>query len=181
MKLGMAMLMGFAAVPAAVAAPPLIAHDRVAADPELLNNANPAGFQVYGAGAAPRSIADETVEGGRALPVTVSGNGTPFAVGVNVPLTKPVRAGDAITIYYWAKLAAGGPETAPITAQLQLSAAPYTRIFGEGATIGREWKLFKISGTAASAYPRGTLTAAFHINTGAQTVVMGPVAVFAER
>lgn len=176
MRLGIALLMGFA-VPAALAGTPPPAHDRVAADPVLINNANPASFQVYGIAPAPKSVADDSVEGGRALHVPVTGKGDAWAAGVNVPITKPIKAGDKIAIYYWAKLEGGSGSASIAAAQLQLAGAPYTRIFGEGATITPQWKLYQVSGTADAAYPKGTLNAAFHLNTGSHTVVLGAIAV----
>ncbi|MBX3565495.1 MAG: hypothetical protein KF730_13075 [Sphingomonas sp.] len=170
MKLGIATLMGLAAVPVALASAPL------AQEPVMLNNPNPASFQVYGLQPVPKTIADDGVEGGRALPIAVTGNGNVWAIGVNVPIIKPIKAGDKITIYFWAKLQGTG--TASIaSAQLQLASAPYTRIFGEGVTITPQWKLYQVSGVADAAYPRGTLNAAFHLNTGNHVAVLGAVAV----
>jgi carbohydrate binding protein with CBM4/9 domain len=175
MKLGIALLMGFA-VPAALAGTPSVAQERLAADPVLINNANPASFQVYGVSPAPKSVADDSVEGGRALHVPVTGSGDAWAAGVNVPITKAIKKGDKIALYFWAKLEGTG--SAKIAAaQLQLAGAPYTRIFGEGVTITPQWKLYQVSGTADAAYAKGTLNAAFHLNTGNHTVVLGAVAV----
>ena len=172
MKLGFAT---FAGAAACIAAAPLAASHRLAPDPAMLNNPNPASFQAYGIQPAPRTVPDEGVEGGRALPVTVSGSGNAWASGVNVPIIKPVKAGDKITIYFWAKLQGTG--TASIaSAQLQLASAPYTRIFGEGVTITPQWKLYQVSGTADAAHSKGTLNAAFHLNTGKHTVLLGAVA-----
>ena len=176
MRLGIALLMGLA-VPAALAGTPLIAHDRMAADPVLLNNPNPASFQAYGVQPAPKSVADDGVEGGRALKVPVTGSGDAWAAGVNVPIIKPIKAGDKIVIYYWARLEGGTGSASIASAQLQLASAPYTRIFGEGATITPQWKLYQVSGTADAAYPKGTLNAAFHLNTGNHVVVLGAIAV----
>ncbi|RYE02209.1 MAG: hypothetical protein EOP61_09175 [Sphingomonadales bacterium] len=153
-----------------------LATARTAPDPVMLNNPNPASFQVYGVQPAPRTVPDDGVEGGRALPVTVSGKGEVWAVGVNVPIIKAIKAGDKITVYFWAKLQGAG--TASIAAaQLQLASAPYTKIFGEGVTITPQWKLYQVSGVADAAYPKGTLNAAFHLNTGSHTVMLGAVAV----
>ena len=173
MKLGIG-LMGFAA--ALVAAAPLTAQGRPA-DPVLINNANPASFQAYGVATAPKSVADDSVEGGRALHVPVTGEGDPWAAGVNVPITKPIKAGDKIVIYYWAKLEGAAGSARIASAQLQLAGAPYTRIFGEGVTITPQWKLYQVSGTADAAYAKGTLNAAFHLNTGNHVVVLGAIAV----
>ncbi|RYY27992.1 MAG: hypothetical protein EOP62_05905 [Sphingomonadales bacterium] len=170
MKLGIAL---FAAL---VAVAPLNAGTPVAADPVMINDANPASFQVYGVAAKPKTVVDDGVEGGRALPVQVSGNGTPYAVGVNVPITKAIKKGDKITVYFWARLQGTGSASIA-SAQLQLASAPYTKIFGEGVTITPAWKLFQVTGVADAAYPKGTLNAAFHLNTGNHTVMMGAVAV----
>ncbi|RYD48752.1 MAG: hypothetical protein EOP60_15090 [Sphingomonadales bacterium] len=172
MKLGAALLVGIVAL---VASAPLTAHHRIAQEPVMLNNPNPASFQVYGIQPA-RTIADEGVEGGRALPVTVTGNGNAWAAGVNVPIIKPIKAGDKITIYFWAKLQGAGSASIA-SAQLQLASEPYTRLFGEGVTITPAWKLYQVSGVADAAHPRGTLNAAFHLNTGSHTVLLGAVAV----
>ncbi|WP_066798293.1 hypothetical protein [Sphingomonas soli] len=154
-----------------------LATAATAPDPVMLNNPNPAGFQVYGVQPPPRTVVDEGVEGGRALPVTVSGKGEVWATGVNVPITKAVKAGDKITIYFWAKLQGATGSARIAAAQLQLAAAPYTKIFGDGVTITPQWKLYQVSGVADAAYPKGTLNAAFHLNTGSHTVVLGAVAV----
>ena len=168
------------AIAAAALAVTGLATARTAPDPVMVNNPNPATFQVYGIQPAPRTVVDEGVEGGRALPVQVTGAGDPWATGVNVPIIKPIKAGDKLTIYFWAKLQ--GPATAGATAsiaaaQLQLASAPYTRIFGEGVTITPQWKLYQVSGVADKAYPKGTLNAAFHLNTGNHVAVLGAVAV----
>lgn len=171
MKHGIAMLVGAMALVAA--APPAGKPQ----EPVMLNNPNPASFQVYGVQPAPRTVADDGVEGGRALPVPVTGKGDAWAAGVNVPIIKPVKAGDKITIYFWARLQGGTGSASIASAQLQLASAPYTRIFGEGVTITPVWKLYQVSGVADAAHPRGTLNAAFHLNTGAHIVALGAVAV----
>lgn len=157
----------------------LAAHSRAAADPVMLNNPNPASFQVYGVQPAPKSVVDESVEGGRALVVPVEGKGEPWAVGINVPINKAIKKGDRIEVFYWAKLKDGsaGQSARIAAAQLQLNSAPYTTLFGEGATITPEWKLYQLKGVAPDNYPRNTLTASFHVNTGKHAVALGAVAV----
>lgn len=181
MKLGVIMLGAIMAAPAALAAPlfptgltPVALAP--SAEPQMINNPNPASFQVYGAPSAPKTIADEAVEGGRALPVSTTGKGEIWSVGVNVPVTKAVKAGDHIEIYFWARLKGDGG-SASIPAQLQLAAEPYTALFGERVTLTAQWKLHKVSGTVQSNHARGALTAAFHVNSGAHEILFGAVAI----
>jgi hypothetical protein len=165
-------------VAALIAAAPLSAQAQDA--PAPINNPNPATFQVYGLPSPPKSVKDDTVQGGRALPVSVTGSGTPYAVGVNVPLTQAVKAGDKLNLMFFAKLQAAEPgvTTSKIAAQIQLSSAPYTAIASKQVDLTSEWKLFTMDAVADKDYAKGQLTAAFHINTGKQTVALGLVAVF---
>jgi hypothetical protein len=182
MSLRTALVLGLLAVPAA-AAPFAAQGMRSQDDPgPMINDPNPATFQVYGIPSAPKSVKDESVQGGRALNVPVTGSGTPYAVGVNVPLNKPVKAGDQLTVMFYAKLqkAEPGVTSAKVTAQVQLSSAPYTAIAGKPFDVPTEWKLFTVTAVADKDYSKGSLTAAFHINTGKQTIGLGLVAVFAK-
>lgn len=174
--------MKLAIIAALIATAPCIASAQD--DPgQLVSNPNPASFQVYGLPSAPKSVKDDSVQGGRALPVAVSGNGTPYAVGVNVPLIQSIKAGDKLTMMFYAKLAKAEPgvTTAKIAAQVQLSSAPYTAIASKPFDLGTEWKLLAVTAVADKDYAKGALTAAFHINTAKQTIALGPVAVFAKR
>jgi hypothetical protein len=147
---------------------------------QIINDPNPAHFTVYGLPAPPKSVVDDAVQGGRALPITVTGKGEPFAVGVSVPISKPIRAGDHLVMMFYAKLAKAGSgvTTAPLIGGVQLAAAPYTGLFSEKVDVPAEWKLFTVSGVADKNYPAGAINASFQVNTGAHTMELGLVAVF---
>jgi hypothetical protein len=167
------------AIPAGASAP-LAAQ--TAAEPEILNNANPDSFQVYGlaGGAKPTPVKDDKVQFGKAIRVDTPGGGNVWSVGVNSPLQAGVKKGDKILLAFYARVQkpADGATTATIaSAQLQLAAAPYTKLFGEGVTIGSEWKLYKVIGHADRDYAKGELAAALHINTAKQTLDIGAMAV----
>lgn len=182
MRLGIALALGLA-FPALLAAPGL-AQDSQASDEALAekvsNNPNPASFQVYGLTPAPKVIKDAKVQGGKALRMSLTGAGDPWSIGVNVPLIKPVKAGDTLIIGFYARLEKGanGAATATITSQMQLAAAPYTQIFGKPVEVTPEWKFLQVSGKADKDYAAGAIAAAFHVNTGKHVLDMGPVAVF---
>ena len=178
MSLRIALALGLLAAPvAAIAALPQQSDD--AAARQIVNDPNPSSFQVYGVSPTPKSKRDDTVQGGRSLSIPVTGSGTPYAIGVGSPIVQDIKAGDHLTLMFYAKLAKAEPgvTTAKITGQIQLSAAPYTSLFGKTFDMTPEWQLFQISGVADKDYPKGTIGASFHVNTGKHTVALGLVAV----
>lgn len=158
---------------------PAAAQDDAAAQ-AMINDPNPGFFKVWGINPAPKSVKDDTVQGGRSVHVPTTGSGNPWDISVNVPITKAIHAGDHLQMMYYAKLEkpAAGETTANINAQLQISAAPYTVVMGGPQQITSEWKLYVVEGRADKEYAQGTVNATFHLNTGKQTIAMGLVAVF---
>jgi hypothetical protein len=179
MNLRIAIALG-AALPALFAVPG-IAQDAKSGEDALaekvINNTNPASFQTYGLTPAPRVVSDKQVQGGKALRLPLTGAGNPWSVGVNVPLIKPVKAGDKIVIAFYARLSKAEAPSAKVAAQLQLSAAPYTAIFSKSFDATAEWQFLQAGGKADKDYPAGAIGAAFHVNTGKHVLDLGPVAV----
>lgn len=177
MSLRIALALGLLAVPVAAFALPQQSDDEAAK--QIINDPNPGTFQIYGLTPAPKSKKDETVQGGRSLSIPVTGSGTPYAIGVNVPINQDIKGGDHLTLMFYARLAKAEPgvTTAKISGQIQLSAAPYTTVFGKQFDMTPEWQLFQVSGVADKDYAKGTATAAFHVNTGKHIVALGLVAV----
>lgn len=170
------------AIPAGASAPLVAQTAPAAAEPDILNNANPDAFQVYGlaGGAKPTAIKDDKVQFGKAIRVDTPGTGQVWAIGVNSVLEKGAKKGDKLLLAFYARVQkpAEGSTTAQIAnAQIQLAAAPYTRVFGEAVTVGPDWKLYKVVGHADRDYAKGELAAALHINTAKQTLDIGAMAV----
>lgn len=163
-----------------LAAPMIAITAAPAAAQEILNNPEPKGFQILGGGRnPPKPHKDATVEQGSALTLKTSGAGNPWDVGLNIPVQAPVKAGDNIRIFYWAKAKTleEGKTTARISsAQLQLAQAPYTAIFSAPAEVGTEWKLFEVKGKADKDYAARVLNVSLHLNTGKHEIDIGPVA-----
>lgn len=179
MNLRIALALGIA-MPALFAMPG-IAQDAKSSEDALaekvVNNTNPASFQVYGMTPAPKVIKDGNVQGGHALRLPVTGDGNPWSVGVGVPLIKPVKAGDKLVVAFYARLSKGDAPTAKVNAQVQLSTAPYTAVFSKPFDVTSEWKLHQFAGKVDKDYAAGTIGAAFHVNTGKHVLDMGPIAV----
>ncbi|NIJ21716.1 hypothetical protein FHS95_003419 [Sphingomonas naasensis] len=180
MNLRIALALG-AAMPALFAVPGVAQQAQSSDDAlaeKVINNTNPASFQVYGLTPAPKTVSDKAVQGGKALRIPVTGSGNPWSIGVNVPLTRPVKAGDKIVVAFYARLSKAEATSAKLNAQLQLSAAPYTAIFAKSFDATPEWQFLQFAGKADRDYAVGALTAAFHVNTGNHVLDLGPVAVF---
>jgi hypothetical protein len=172
--------LGLAMLAAPLAATPAFAQSDDAAAQQMINDPNPAFFKIWGVSPAPKSVKDESVQGERSVHVPTTGNGNPWDISVNVPITKPIHAGDRLQMMYYAKLEkpSAGETTASINAQLQISAAPYTVVMGGPQQITSEWKLYTVDGRADKEYAVGTLNATFHLNTGKHVIAMGLVAIF---
>jgi hypothetical protein len=175
MSLRIALVLGLLATP--LAAPASAQDDAAQA---MINDPNPGFFQVWGVTPAPKSVKDDSVQGGRSVHVPTTGSGNPWDVSVNVPITKAIKAGDRLVLMYYAKLEKpdAGETTGKITGQLQLSAAPYSVVMGSTVDVPLEWKLFTVEGRADKDYAKGTLNATFHLNQGKHTIAMGLVAAF---
>jgi len=180
MNLRIAIALG-AAVPALFAVPGIARQAQSSDDAlaeKVVNNTNPASFQAYGFTPPPKVVGDKDVQGGKALRLPVIGSGNPWSAGVNVPLIKPVKAGDRIVIAFYARLSKAEAASGKVNAQLQLSAAPYTALFAKSFDATKDWQFLQFAGKADKDYPAGSVSAAFHLNTGNHVVDMGPVAVF---
>jgi len=181
MKLPIALALGLLAAPLMLAAPVAVeAQSDEEMARQMINDANPSTFNLYGINPAPKSVKDESVQGGRALKVKLPGGGNPWDVGVSVPITKPVAAGDKIEMMFYAKLEkpAEGQAGGRIGAGIQLSKAPYSSFMTQNFDLTPEWKLYTLTGTADKDYPAGSINASFQLNTGKHMVALGIVAVF---
>lgn len=157
---------------APIGAAPAQAQDYAA---KAINTPDPSALGVYG---APTSIVDDAkVPGGKALRVQANKGANPWDAGVGSPIKQPVKAGDALVLAFWARLesAEGGATTVSVPAQVALSSPPWTGLFGGPVTIGPEWKLIEVRGTADKDYPTGTLSVGFQVAGAKQTIDFGPV------
>lgn len=166
------------AMPAAPAAAQPAAEDDIAS--RIISIPNPQAYRIDGVRSGARVRADSRVQGGHALRVPVAGRNeqAPWTVGVAVPINREVHAGDQLILAFWMRLEEGEDGATSATLpnnQVQLSASPYTRLFGEPVTIGREWQIHEIRGRADRDYAAGSLNVAFHLATGRQVIDIGPV------
>ena len=139
----------------------------------------PSAYRVDGVRTGARVRNDARVQGGKALRVPVSGRSEQaWSVGIAVPITQAVQAGDNLILAFWARLEAGEDgatsATLPYVA-VQMAGEPYTPLFNGPATIGPEWRLHELRGRASQDHAANTLNVAMHLATARQTVDIGPV------
>jgi hypothetical protein len=146
---------------------------------KVINLPPPTAWRIDGVRDKPPVRKDESVQGGQALRVHVSGKGSnPWAVSASNPIEKPVKAGDVLILAFWARLEKGENGATAVVLpsnQVQLAAPPYTPVFGGPVTIGPEWKMYELKGKADKDHAGGTLNVSLHLATGKQTIDLGPV------
>jgi hypothetical protein len=141
-----------------------------------LNAPDPSALTSYG---APTSVVDDPrVPGGKALRIQASKGANSWDAAVVSQLHQPVHTGDGLVLAFWARLVTGENGATSVTlpsASVSLSSAPWTQVFGQPVTIGREWKLIELRGAADKDYAAGALNAGIQVATGSQTIDFGPL------
>ena len=125
-----------------------------------------------------RSIDGPKVPGGKALRIQAEKDTNTWNAAVNTRSSWPVKAGDPLVLAFWARLASGGNGATSVTlpwVTVSLGSAPWTPVFGGPVTIGHDWKIIEVRGTADKDYPPGTLSAGIQVATGKQTIDFGPL------
>lgn len=133
-------------------------------------------------GAKARLVNDAGVQGGKALQVIVVKKGDhDWDSTVETAIKKPIKAGDHLILAFQAKLVSidGGGTTATLPYNaIQLNGAPYTTVLSGGATVGPNWELHKIEGTAAKDFPASDIKSTIQLGNAKQTIDFGPIMVF---
>jgi hypothetical protein len=167
---------GLAAAPAAPVAAQEAADDIMS---KIVNVPPPSAHQVDGLRTKPKVRKDETVQGGEALRINVSGKAdNPWAIQASNAIKKPIKAGDNLIVAFWARLEKGPDGAATVTLPfngIQMSGAPYTTLFSAPVEVGPEWKLHEVKGKAEKDYGSDTLRVSIHLATAKQTVDLGPI------
>jgi len=158
---------------APIGAAPAAAEDYAAS---ALNNPDAAALNSYGAQTS--VIDDPKVPGGKALRVAANKGANPWDAAVSSQVKQAIKAGDPLVLAFWARLvsAEDGATSATLPyASVSLGSAPWTPLFGGPVTIGPEWKLVEVRGTADKDYAAGVLNAGIQVANAKQTIDFGPV------
>jgi hypothetical protein len=141
-----------------------------------LNSPDVLALGSYG---APASVVDDpNVPGGKALRIQAEKGTNAWDAAVNSQVKLPVKAGDPLVLAFWARLLSSENGASSVTlpwASVSLGSAPWTPVFGGPVTVGQQWKVIEVRGTADKDYPAGTLSAGIQVATGKQTIDFGPL------
>ena len=135
-------------------------------------------WTVFGSGETHKMVKDDTVPGGYALTVTVPRAGEhPWDIEAGIALPVPVKKGDVLLFAFWGRALSVPPETQTVhvNGRMQQTREPYTGIGDAALTVGTEWKLYYVSGTAPQDFAAGEAGAGLQLATGPQTVALGPL------
>ena len=160
-----------AAACATAFAPAAFADDDISKN--LVSNPNE-GWSIYGA-QTNKTIKDSTVQGGMASEVNVphtGGNNWDASAQVNI--TRKVIKGDKIVAAVWLKSKTDTGAAATLHMRLQVNAAPYSAYGEQDVTVGSDWKLYSLEAKADQDYSANTSVLVIHLNTGKQTIDLGP-------
>lgn len=166
-------------VAASLAALSLAAAPSAAAQDYSARSLNTPDASALGSYGAQTSIVDDAkVPGGKALRVQADKGTNPWDAAVMSAVKQPIKAGDPLVLAFWARLVSGenGATSATLPwASVSLGSAPWTPVFGGPVTIGQDWKLVEVHGTADKDYAPGTLSAGVQVATAKQTIDFGPL------
>jgi len=102
-------------------------------------------------------------------------------VGVTVPVTGAIKAGDRITFAVHARLKAADPGTQlDIPATLEGAKAPYGEALNGTMVVTTQWQWVRISGVIAASHASGTLNAALQVGNAAKVLDLGPAVIVDE-
>ena len=138
----------------------------------LVNDPNE-GWTIYGP-QTHKNVKDSGVQGGTAIEVKIphaGGNAWDAACQINI--TKKIAKGDKIVAAVWLKAKADSG-AAVLHMRLQVNAAPYAAYGEQDVTVGPDWQLYSLEATADQDHAASTTVLVIHLNTGKQTVDLGP-------
>jgi hypothetical protein len=141
-----------------------------------LNNPDIASFNSFGAQSS--LVDDAKMPGGKALRVVATKGANAWDAAVLTQLRQPVKAGDPLVFAFWARLVSGEGGATSATLpwnSVSLGSPPWSQVFGAPVTIGSEWKLYEVRGTAGKDYAGGTLNAGVQVANANQTIDFGPM------
>ncbi|MDE2184140.1 MAG: hypothetical protein KGJ78_14065 [Alphaproteobacteria bacterium] len=126
-------------------------------------------------------LPDPNVAGGQILRITISPKpANPWDVGTYAQVIKPLKQGDVVLMSFWARAERppAGNDFITVSGRIYENKPQGIGVSPEtGFMIGREWKKYYASGTAAKDLPAGTVSVGMIIGTGDQVIDFGQLAI----
>ena len=130
-----------------------------------------ADWTIYSAGPH-QSIDDAKVEGGKAVEVQATGTGGIWEVAGIHPIDGGIAKGDHVVASVWVK--SDVPAKVVFRIEMRAGAA---RVGERNIDIDTDWSQQTLDFVAKDDYPAGTTQVALLLNSGKQTIDLGPISV----
>ena len=128
-------------------------------------------WTIYSAGAQ-QTITDTKVEGGKAVEVKAPGTGGIWEVAGIRPIDGAIAKGDHVVASVWIK------SDVPAKVVFRIETRGAVALVGErNIDLGTDWSKQTLDFVAKDTYPAGTTQIALLLNSGKQTIDLGPVSV----
>ncbi len=99
-------------------------------------------------------------------------------IGVTIPVTGAVKAGDRVTFAVRARLKAADPQTQlDIPAVLEGVKAPYGEALNGLMVVTTQWQWLRVTGVVTADHAAGTLNAALQIGGSMKVIDLGPAVI----
>jgi hypothetical protein len=119
-----------------------------------------------------QSISDAKVEGGKAIEVKAPGTGGIWEVAGIRPIDGGIAKGDHVVASVWIK------SDVPAKVVFRIETRGAAAFVGERhIDVGTDWSQQTLDFVAKDTYPAGTTQIALLLNSGKQTINLGPVSV----
>lgn len=144
---------------------------------EIVNTPGLGAVTVTGLQQPPKVIKDAKVQGGQALRIAIPGaDKDVWRISLGTPIVKAVKKGDRLVLAFYARVEHADQPTVTLPYNaVQLSHEPWTAVFSGPVTIGPDWKMVSVTGTADRDHPANDLMVSVHLATGKQVLNVGPV------
>jgi len=150
---------------------PAFADDDIAQ--KLINE--PGSWNIYGTGQTNKRVKDANVQGGQAMEVKIAGNGgNPWDAAAESQITGAIKAGDPLVIAVWMRSKREDNSPANLTLRLQVSSPPYDSFGDKQISVGPDWEMQTLEITASGDHAPKSSALTIHLNTGKQTIYLGP-------
>ena len=143
---------------------------------KLINNPYKIKWNTHGSDKKEAIVKSEGVPGGMAYKVRVKKKKRDhWETAIRIPMTESVSKGDVILVSYWARATKPqkGKETGDISVAFQRNIEPYDSVFDERVALGKDWKLYNISGKAKRDYTAKKTNLNFNLAYAKQTLEFG--------
>ena len=99
-------------------------------------------------------------------------------IGVTVPVTGAIKAGDRVVFAVRARLKAGDPQTQlDVPAVVEGVKAPYGEVLNGTMVVTTQWQWLRVSGVVTADHAAGTLNAALQVGGAMKVIDLGPAVI----